>query len=198
LIARHVGALHQAFLVDVRVEELVAVALEQLHRLHGRERQHGLPSVNADATRRESTAAITRCMPTVCDQRPREVVIDHLGQIAVGRSRKRPDPAITACAPALISSSARRTLRTPPPTRQGSLAAICLTSSSLLPRDIAASRSISWTFGISQNFAIQPSRIVGRDGELVTLHELDDTAALEINRRNQHKSFTVTGKHERH
>src|SRR6185436_19318439 len=29
--------------------------------------------------------------------------------------------------------------------------------------------------------------IVGGDREFVTLHELDDTAALEIDRRNQHK-----------
>ena len=50
----HVGALHQAFFVDVGVEELAAVRLERCTASHGGERQRGLPAVDARRGRRVS------------------------------------------------------------------------------------------------------------------------------------------------
>ena len=121
-------------------------------------------------------------------ERAREVVIDHLaGMSPSGARRNRPEPAITACAPAAISSSARRTLRTPPPTRQGSRDAICLTSASLLPlrhRRVEVDQLHLWKLRELLDPAVE---IVGGDGELVALHELNDAAALEVDRWNQHR-----------
>ena len=45
---RHVGALHQAFLVDVGVEELAEERLQLANGIDGGERQRGAPAVDDD------------------------------------------------------------------------------------------------------------------------------------------------------
>ena len=45
----HVGALHEAFCVHVRIEELGAVGLERANRFDRRDGQDCLPTVNRDA-----------------------------------------------------------------------------------------------------------------------------------------------------
>ena len=62
---------------------------------------------------------------------------------------KSDEPRITWVAP--LGHPARPTVRIPPPTRQGSSAQMCVTRSSLSPASLAASRSISCTFGIPWN-----------------------------------------------
>ena len=93
---------------------------------------------------------------------------------------------MTALAPASIRSCARPTERMPPPTRQGSRAATLPHERVVVPMLIAASRSISWILGNFAKRLIQPSRSSDAIASFSPWIELNDLAAFEIDRRNQH------------
>ena len=102
------------------------------------------------------------------------------------RMSKNADPTMTAWAPASSRSCARPTDRTPPPTRQGSRAATSRTSASLVPDAHRRVEIDQLNFG-KLGEALDPAvEIVRLDGELLALNELNDLAALEIDRWNQH------------
>ena len=135
---------------------------------------------------RESTAAITRCMPIGAGQRAGEVVIDHLRELAVGgaaeqarsgdhRLRARGDQFLraphAADAAADPAGQPRRDL--------------------VDQRVVVAARhrgvEIDQLHLRKLRELLDPAvEIVGGNGELVALHELHDAATLEIDRRNQH------------
>src|SRR5262245_232878 len=96
---------------------------------------------------RLSTAAITRSRPTASAS-------VRANSRSGAPSLKSADPAMTCCAPASSTRRARSTERMPPPTRQESDLAIHCTRSRLFPVPIAASRSMTCTFGNFSNFRI--------------------------------------------
>ena len=57
---------------------------------------------------------------------------------------------------------------------------------------MAASRSISCTSGNSRKLLDPVFEIVERKPQLLALHKLDNAAAHQINRRNQHGNLTGT------
>src|ERR1035437_817473 len=91
-----------------------------------------------------STAAMTRAAPTASDN-------CFANARSGAPSLKKEDPAMTCVAPASSSSWARATVRTPPPTRHDSRPASCRTSARFSPVPIAASRSMTCTFGKRSN-----------------------------------------------
>ena len=69
---------------------------------------------------------------------------------------------------------------------------ICATSAEFSPWRIAASRSMSCTSGKREKLLDPVFEIVECQAKFLALHKLDDAAAHQINRRNQHGSLTGT------
>jgi hypothetical protein len=95
-------------------------------------------------------------------------------------SLKSADPTITFLAPRARTARARAFgERTPPPTWQGSLPQISRTSASFEPLFIAASRSITFTRDTGESPDPVVESLVSM-AQLLSLNELDDFAALQI------------------
>ena len=110
--------------------------------------------------------------------------------VSISPSRTKVDPRITRRAPSAKISRAVSIERIPPPTWQGSRCTKSPISARLSPVPMAASRSISCTSGKSRKPLHPLVKIVELQSFLFALHQLDDLAAHQINRRNQHGHLT--------
>ena len=90
---------------------------------------------------RESMAKVRCSVPSVS-------AADAARAMLIAPSFSSANPKITRFAPRASNSLARATSRMPPPVWQGSRLQIIVISSRLLPRPMAASRSMSWTRAI--------------------------------------------------
>ena len=135
---------------------------------------------------RESTAAISAVHADGVGQRAREVVIDQLAEVAVGRAAEQAgagdhrlraggDQLLGAPHAADAAADAAGQLRGDLPDERVVVAA--------RHRGVEIDQLHFREFRELRDPAVE---IVGRDGELVALDQLDDVAALEIDRRNQH------------
>ena len=174
-----VGALHQAFLVDVRVKKLATIWLERADGI-GRSRPgRRLPPVRDDPSALAVDGADDALDADCSANRLALADVD-------APSLNSAEPTMTFFAPIAHSSSARSGVRTPPPTWQGSRPHISRTRRSFEPEPIAASRSMTFVRaepGEPANPVIEIGRF---DGELFALNQLNDLAALEIDRWNEH------------
>ena len=178
----HVGALHQPFLVHVRVEELGAVTARARARLDGGDRQHGLPAVDDDAGRRGCPRRRSRAR-----RRPRRRARGRT-PTSTTPSRKSAELAITACAPARAPRARAR--RCGCRRRRGRAAGRRSSARSPRCRRVRARRRgrSAARAETRENRAIHGSAIRRLDGQPLALHELDDVAVLQIDRGNQHAS----------
>ena len=102
------------------------------------------------------------------------------------------------CAPAASTSRARSIVRMPPPTRHDRRPAICRTSDEVVAR---AHRRVE-VDDLHLRETLEPphplEHVVVLDGEPLALNELDDRAALEIDRGNQHRAISGACEPRRH
>ena len=97
---------------------------------------------------------------------------------------------MTLRAPRSSTACARSTVLMPPPTRQGSRAQIDDHERAVVPGVLRRVQIDQLHFrepGEPRDPAVE---VVGGHREMFALHELDDTAALEIDGGNQHQSLT--------
>ena len=95
---------------------------------------------------------------------------------------KSAEPTITFVAPSASTSFARAGVRMPPPTRHGSAPQIRATSASLRPTPFRRVEIDQLHLGLAAQPLDPGVDVGGLDRQLLALHELDDAAALEIDR----------------
>ena len=136
---------------------------------------------------RESTAAIDAMHADGLRQGARKVVIDHLREIAVGRTAEQARPRDHR-----LRAGVDEFLGAPHAAHAAADSAGELRRDLLDERIVVAARHRGveidqLDFGELRKLGDPAVEIVGGNREFVTLNELDDAPALQINRRNQHK-----------
>jgi len=130
--------------------------------------------------------------PRAVDRRDHAVAADGVGQgLREGQigcaAPERDDPAMICRAPAASTSRARSTLRMPPPTRHDKAPAICRNEREVVAVVHGGIEVDHLDLRELLEPPHPPEHILVADRELFALHQLDDGAAFEIDRGDQHQ-----------
>ena len=181
-----VRAAHQPLGVDVGVEELVAERLERADRLDGGQRQRGLPAVNHDVAAAAVDGRDDALAPTASRQRFGE----HEIGLAVLEERRAGDDLLRAGREdvARAFDGADAAADAARAARRRSAATIARLS----PVPIAASRSMTCTFGKRSNRRTQRKTSSSRIASRSPCTSCTTAPPLKIDRGDQHQRLRRT------
>ena len=180
-MASDVGAAHQAFGVDVGVEELTAERLQGADGIHGPDGEDRLPAVNRDV----AAPAVHRGNDLLGADRVGQLLRELEVGLAVLEER-RPGDDLPGARRQHVARAFDRADAAADAARQGA-------------RDLADDvEVVALAHGGVQvdhlhlREALEPPHpakdVLVPDGEALALHELHDGAVLQIDRRNQHQA----------